>query len=68
MTATSRPHSGSFGLAWLAVVITAHRLFLTVRRAGATADAGAPGDAQPTADAPLTGEVPAPPDVPAYRG
>ena len=58
----------TLGLAWLAVVITAHRLFLTVRRAGATADAGARGDAQPTGDAPPTGEVPATPDVPAYRG
>jgi len=57
----------TLGLAWLAVVITAHRLFLTVRRAGATADAGARGDAQPTGEAPPTGEVPAAPDVPAYR-
>ena len=28
----------TLGLAWLAVVVTAHRLFLTVRRAGAPAD------------------------------
>jgi undecaprenyl-diphosphatase len=33
----------TLGLAWLTVVITAHRLFLTVRRPRAAADAGPPG-------------------------
>ena len=34
----------TLGLAWLALVITAHRLFLTVRRARAAADAQPAGD------------------------
>ena len=58
----------TLGLAWLAVVITAHRLFLTVRRAGVSADASTPGDAPSTGDAPPAGEAPVTPDVPAYRG
>jgi hypothetical protein len=57
----------TLGLAWLVVVITAHRLFLTVRRAGASVDASTPGDAPPTGDAPPAGEAPVTPDVPAYR-